>query len=193
MVPLFYDRDVDGLPRGWIAMMKNSIRILAPTFSGDRMVKQYAERFYLPAGEHYRRLAADGFAKAKELAAWKTRVREAWCDVQVTGVEERGGPNVAVGGGHRGGGQGASGGPGPGRGGGGSLLQPPAAGRYAAATATAPRWTWVGREGSDHLYRGTVPSRASGLHGYAVRVLPCHDDVLVPHELPLITWEQTEE
>ena len=48
VVPLFYDRDADGLPRGWIAMMKNSIRVLAPTFSGDRMVKQYAEQL-LPA------------------------------------------------------------------------------------------------------------------------------------------------
>ncbi|MFH0914892.1 MAG: alpha-glucan family phosphorylase, partial [bacterium] len=97
VVPLFYDRDADGLPRGWIAMMKNSIRILAPAFSGDRMLKQYVERFYLPAGEHYRRLEADDFAKARELAAWKARVRQAWCDVKVTWVEERGAPNVAVG------------------------------------------------------------------------------------------------
>ena len=86
MVPLFYERDADGLPRGWIAMMKQSIRILAPTFSGVRMVKQYVERFYLPAGEHYRRLEADGFARARELTAWKTRVREAWPDVKVAGA-----------------------------------------------------------------------------------------------------------
>jgi len=52
---------------------------------------------------------------------------------------------------------------------------------------------WVAAENGEHLYRGTVPSRASGLHGYAVRVLPCHEDVLVPHELPLIAWEETEE
>ena len=97
IVPLFYDRDSDGLPRGWIAMMKDSIRILAPTFSGDRMVKQYTERFYLPSSEHYRRLAADGYALAKELAAWKARVRKMWCDVQVTGVEQRGPNNISVG------------------------------------------------------------------------------------------------
>jgi starch phosphorylase len=51
---------------------------------------------------------------------------------------------------------------------------------------------WAGCDGGEHLYRGMVPSKASGMHGYSIRVLPCHDDVLVPHELPLITWEETE-
>jgi starch phosphorylase len=59
IVPLFYSRDADGLPRGWIAMMKESIKVLAPAFSGDRMVKQYTESFYLPAADHYTRLGAD--------------------------------------------------------------------------------------------------------------------------------------
>ncbi len=68
IVPLFYTRDADGLPRGWIAMMKESIKGLAPAFAGDRMVKQYAECFYLPAADHYRRLAADGYAGAKALS-----------------------------------------------------------------------------------------------------------------------------
>ena len=191
VVPLFYDRDADGLPRGWIAMMKNSIRILAPSFSGDRMLKQYVERFYLPAGEHYRRLEADDFAKARELAAWKARVRQAWCDVKVTWVEERGAPNVAVGEGiavaakvHLG------------------ILEPGEVVVEAYYSRLRPDGTlsnghgtpldWAGCDNGEHLYRGTVPSRASGLHGYSMRVLPCHDDVLVPHELPLITWEETE-
>ena len=44
-----------------------------------------------------------------------------------------------------------------------------------------------------YLYRGAVPAKTSGLHGYAVRVLPRHEDVLVPHELPLVAWEESEE
>ena len=94
---MFYDRDVDGVPRSWIAMMKQSIRVLTPVFSGDRMVKDYTERFYLPAAEHYQRLAADGFAKARELAAWKDRVRKAWRDVRVTSVQEEGERELPVG------------------------------------------------------------------------------------------------
>ena len=98
IVPLFYSRDVDGLPRGWIAMMKESIKVLAPAFSGDRMVKQYAERFYLPAADHYGRSSADGFAEARELAAWKAKVREAWPGVKIVAVGDDDGPRSGQGG-----------------------------------------------------------------------------------------------
>jgi starch phosphorylase len=49
VVPLFYDRDADGVPRGWVQVMKEAIRQGAPAFSARRMVKEYAERMYLPA------------------------------------------------------------------------------------------------------------------------------------------------
>src|SRR5215831_3322508 len=46
IIPRFYDRDDEGLPRRWIAMMKKSIGMLAPQFSSDRMVAEYVERIY---------------------------------------------------------------------------------------------------------------------------------------------------
>jgi starch phosphorylase len=46
IIPRFYDRDAEGLPRRWIAMMKRSIGTLAPQFSSDRMVADYVERIY---------------------------------------------------------------------------------------------------------------------------------------------------
>jgi starch phosphorylase len=46
LVPRYYDRDADGLPRQWIAMMKRSIATLVPRFNSDRMVEEYAERIY---------------------------------------------------------------------------------------------------------------------------------------------------
>ena len=46
VVPLYYDRDAAGLPRKWIAMMKNSITTLVPEFNSDRMVEEYARRIY---------------------------------------------------------------------------------------------------------------------------------------------------
>ncbi|HLA82880.1 MAG TPA: alpha-glucan family phosphorylase, partial [Thermoleophilia bacterium] len=189
VVPLFYERDVDGVPHGWIALMKNSIKVLAPAFSGDRMLKQYAETYYIPAADHYRRLAAGGFAKAKELSAWKDRVRDAWKQVKVTWVEDHGSPDVAVG----------------------ETIPVAAKVRLgilepsevivqayysrlrADGTLSNGRGVdleWAATEGSEHLYRGMVPSRASGLHGYSIRVLPRHEDVLVPNELPFITWEE---
>lgn len=49
VIPLFYDRDTDGLPREWIRMMKNSISSLAWRFSAHRMVMDYARACYVPA------------------------------------------------------------------------------------------------------------------------------------------------
>jgi starch phosphorylase len=49
VVPLFYDRDRDGLPRGWIARMKRTIRTLGWRFSADRMLLDYALKCYIPA------------------------------------------------------------------------------------------------------------------------------------------------
>jgi starch phosphorylase len=46
LMPRFYDRALDDIPRRWIAMMKRSIQTLVPLFSSDRMVAEYAERIY---------------------------------------------------------------------------------------------------------------------------------------------------
>ncbi len=49
VVPLFYERDRDGLPREWIARMKRAIRTLGWRFSADRMVMDYVTTSYIPA------------------------------------------------------------------------------------------------------------------------------------------------
>jgi starch phosphorylase len=49
--PLYYERDMDGVPHGWVKMMKQTIRSIAPLFSARRMVKEYTEQLYLPAAQ----------------------------------------------------------------------------------------------------------------------------------------------
>jgi starch phosphorylase len=51
VVPLFYKRDADDVPRGWVQVMKEAIRTAAPVFCTRRMVKEYTERFYVPAAQ----------------------------------------------------------------------------------------------------------------------------------------------
>jgi starch phosphorylase len=46
VIPDFYDRDAQGLPRAWLRRMRNSMRTLIPAFSTDRMVAEYVERYY---------------------------------------------------------------------------------------------------------------------------------------------------
>ncbi len=49
LVPLYYQRDQDGLPRGWIKRMKRTIRTLGWRFNADRMVMDYTQKCYVPA------------------------------------------------------------------------------------------------------------------------------------------------
>jgi starch phosphorylase len=49
VIPLYYDRDRDGLPRGWIARMKSAIRSMGWRFNADRMVMDYVLKCYIPA------------------------------------------------------------------------------------------------------------------------------------------------
>jgi len=52
VIPLYYDRDINGTPHDWIKMMKESIRSNAPYFNTSRMAGEYVERFYLKALEY---------------------------------------------------------------------------------------------------------------------------------------------
>jgi len=51
IIPLFYARDRDGIPRGWLQVIKDAIRTIAPRFSARRMVKEYMEVMYAPAAD----------------------------------------------------------------------------------------------------------------------------------------------
>jgi len=51
IIPLYYSRDRDGVPHGWVRMVKEAIRSIAPAFCARRMLKEYAERMYRPAAK----------------------------------------------------------------------------------------------------------------------------------------------
>jgi starch phosphorylase len=86
IVPLFYDRDDHGVPRHWVARMKNCISTLAPAFNANRMAQEYAEKFYVPALERSRMLAANNLEKAVALAHQKYRLRGAWPSLFIESV-----------------------------------------------------------------------------------------------------------
>ena len=51
VVPLFYDRDEDGLPTGWLERVRHSLRTLGPAFSAQRMLRDYVELQYAAAAD----------------------------------------------------------------------------------------------------------------------------------------------
>jgi len=96
VIPTFYQRGADGLPREWIAMIKRNLAALAPVFNTDRMVEEYCTRYYLPGHERAARLMADGQQQVHELVKWQERLRGAWKDVAVKQVAVSGDGDYAV-------------------------------------------------------------------------------------------------
>ncbi|HLW00936.1 MAG TPA: alpha-glucan family phosphorylase [Ktedonobacterales bacterium] len=83
IIPLFFERDGQGLPIRWLRVMKEAIRTLAPAFSMARMVKEYTERFYIPGEQQGQRIAQDHYALARSLADWKRLVMQGWSEVGI--------------------------------------------------------------------------------------------------------------
>ncbi len=69
----FYDRDADGLPGHWLQMVKHTMQTLGPKVLATRMVREYTQRLYTPAAVAGRAMIADGYAGARDLAAYKQR------------------------------------------------------------------------------------------------------------------------
>ncbi len=188
IVPMFYDRDRGGLPRGWIGMMKASMRKLGAYFNTHRMLQEYTELSYLPAHRAGERLSADDYAAARELAAWRARVAAAWRDVSIR-VEEFGkhkemrvGDTVGIAVRARLGGLSPA-----------DVAVEIRYGPYTAAEEVRHGAILSarhdGRDGDEEIYRVEVPCAGSGRYGFAARILPRHPELANPL-IPLsMTWE----
>ncbi|RNL80485.1 alpha-glucan family phosphorylase [Nocardioides marmorisolisilvae] len=186
VAPRFYDHDSEGLPIRWIEMVRHTLKSLGPKVISTRMLRDYVERLYLPATEaaHAINSSYDG---ARDLAAFKERVRTGWDDVRIDHVESGGvseSPEV-----------------------GGALdLQV-----YVSLGSLAPEDVVVevvhGRvkgeddildaigtplahaesyEGGRHRFHGTLVLERAGSFGYTVRVLPNHPALASNAELGLV-------
>jgi len=188
IVPLFYRRTVDNIPREWITRMKNSMRRLVPVFNTNRMVRDYVEKFYLPADARGRVLGDNGMQRSIALAHAKQNLREKWGGVKVVGVHQSGnghyrvGENMHVE----------------------ALVDLPeidpadvtvqlfagpinATGQLGNPQVQKMEHTRHIANGR-HMYSGQIDCRISGRQGFAVRVLPGNADLATPFEPGLIAW-----
>jgi starch phosphorylase len=169
--------------------MKAAMKAICPVFNTDRMVHQYMERFYHPAAERTERLAADGAARALALAEWKALLREHWAKVRVESVEADSqraltvgaalkvwarvflGPlrpeDVSV-----------------------EIYRGQVDAKGAIVEGQGLRMKWAQADGGGrHTFIGEIPCQTSGLHGYTLRILPHHEDLIHPFEPGLIYWQ----
>ena len=188
VIPLFYSRSRDGLPRGWIRTMKQSMRTLCHFYNTDRMVKQYVREFYLPAVADFRSLTGDGSMRARELACWKRKVRDNWRGVEIVDLKvdidgnERVGASVPVE----------------------AVLRLGSLGprdvtveafyglldEKRAIRRGSPVELCQMRDNGDgtHVYTGNIACGDSGKYGLTIRVIPSRAVMKDPFQLSLITW-----
>ena len=80
VVPSYYDRDTEGVPVGWMRRSAAAIASVTPRFNAQRMVHDYATRYYAPASRRALALALSP-EDAADLAAWRKRVADGWSTV----------------------------------------------------------------------------------------------------------------
>ena len=193
IVPAFYTRGNDNLPRAWLKRMKRSIATNVPVFNTNRMVKEYTETCYIPSYRRHSLLTGSQYQKAAELAKWRARLREGWGQVQVESVESPTHDPTHVG---------AE-----------MLVRARVSlGQFApedvevqlyhgvldshgeiAKASTVVLTPSAGSDPSSNgnktfLYTGKIACKASGYYGYCVRVLPRHASLPNPFEPALLTW-----
>ena len=83
VAPLFYDRDIRGLPSHWMTMVRHSLNTLGPKVQATRMVRSYVEELYVPLAQAAQVLAEPPFAEAQKLAQWKKKVQDSWPEVSI--------------------------------------------------------------------------------------------------------------
>ena len=87
IIPLYYTRNEDKLPRQWISMVKNSMKKLGPKFNTHRMVEEYFANYYLPSFQKRTLLMEKKWEKAKELSLWENNLISNWSNINVVNVE----------------------------------------------------------------------------------------------------------
>ncbi|MDQ4133475.1 MAG: alpha-glucan family phosphorylase [Actinomycetota bacterium] len=193
IIPLFYDRDSDGLPRLWLDHVRSSLRTLGPFVCASRMVRDYVTEMYEPAATRGRTMGADGAARARALAAWKAKVRAGWNGVKVEAVEPDGEP-ADVGGTRSVRARVTLGDLSPGDVEVQLLHGPVSTTEELTETTVAPmvpvRDDEVGSfaDGRAARYHGRFTCERAGRYGYTVRVVPAHPDLRNFAEVGCITW-----
>ena len=83
IVPAYYSFNDQGVPGEWISRVKNTMVKIAPEFTMKRMIDDYFEKYYRKLSVRNKYLIKNDFEKAKELASWKSKMREEWDNIEV--------------------------------------------------------------------------------------------------------------
>ncbi len=187
IVPLFYERGKDNLPREWIRMMKRSMQILAAYFNSNRMLEDYITRFYLPSAIMWSQIREDQWNPIRQFIHWKNHIRSNWHGLKILGKKvgpqkeiERGktlnvevlmelgnlsSDDISV-----------------------EVYYGPVDSKANLLDRFILRLTHFIQDGDKIIYQGEIPCDRVGRFGFKIRVLPYHPLLVNPYSLNLILW-----
>ncbi len=190
IVPLFYERRADGLPREWIRRMKRAMMTAVGTFSTFRMVQEYYEKYYSKAGERWMKINEGNLQKAKDLWKWKLGLFAGWAQIRVEEVVADATERLNSGGVMKLSARVHLGPVNPedvdvqacyGK------LDDKGAIQEGAAKTMQCLFRVDGSDGS-YRYAGEIPCAATGRFGYEIRVMPKNENLSSPYIPSMITW-----
>jgi starch phosphorylase len=188
IIPLFYTRGRDGLPREWIKRMKTCMKEIGQSMSSHRMLMDYSNKFYFPALKNYRRIIKDDYQESRALAAYLSKLRQAWDNITISAIESNAKPVMQRG----------------------DLLTVTAridlgplapdevlvelyhgsVSNQSTAIKNARRSEMkaAGKEGNAYRYQVKVECADTGFQGHTVRILPKHEALVHPYRTGFIKW-----
>ena len=182
VIPAFYARDMQGIPRAWVTRIRQSMAQLTPRFSTNRAVRDYTEQYYLPAAEAYDRRAAANGALSLQLTAWHQSLAREWASLRFSEVKVHtdGERHVFEAQAYL------------------DDLDPDTLRLEIYADGTAgegpvrqpmSRVQALVGSTSGYLYRGDVPATRPDTD-YTLRIIPCREGVAVPLEDAHVLWQR---
>jgi starch phosphorylase len=189
IAPMFYDTGPDGLPRGWIKMMKNAFVSIVSFFNTHRMIKDYNRRFYKEAGRNFITLSKDNFKYTRELVQWKNHVKKHFYSIHIgdihfdktkvykinesvdvdvdvfTGDLKPGDISVDIYYGN---------------------ISPEL---HLTHTAIEHLKQITPIEGNKYRFSGRLPCKKTGNFGFKIRVTPYHPLIMDPYEMNMVIWK----
>jgi len=181
IVPEFYDRDAEGLPRAWLNRIRDSMGKLTSEFGGARMMRDYVERAYVPLAKAVRIRTKDNYAQAKAMNQWSRNLHSRWPSLHIGSPTITQTDSIW------------------------HMIVPIYMGEISAASVRvelfadatpeyAPEVIMLHQEhaiagsSNGYIYAGAVTT-SRPLEDFTVRVVPYQPNAFLPAELPLIAWQ----
>ena len=188
IIPLFYQRGHDGLPREWIKRMKDCMKQIGQSMSCHRMLMDYSNQFYFPALKNYRRFSKDDYAEAKSIAVYFSKLQQSWNNLKIVKIESNAKPVMQRG----------------------DMLSVTAyldlggilpnelyvelyhgtVSNQSSEISNARKteMKWLKSEGNLNLYQVRIECVDTGMQGHTVRIMPKHDALIHPYRCGFMKW-----